>query len=195
MQQYGLEGFAAPVAEEALFFAALPSLEASRLAYALGTTLKDRYSLKGHPMPQDRQHVTFQKIGEFPGAIPGSVIDKARTAAARIQVRAFTLSFDEVMNFGNPSDPAVALFGGNSAEVVQSLWEAMRQSLARENLPSPLKLATPHMTLLYGSSKIERQSVAAIEWQVTELVLIKSLLGQSRHEHLGRWPLIAQDKF
>lgn len=139
-----------------------------------------------------RQHVTLQKLGEFSGVIPGGLVKGAMAAAARLEVAAFTLMFDEVMNFGNPADPAIALAGGNGAEAIQPLWEAIRHSLAREFLQSHPRLGAPHMTLIYGSSKIERQPVEPIQWQVAELVLIKSLIGKSQHEYVGRWPLIAQ---
>ena len=139
-----------------------------------------------------RQHVTLHKFGEFSGVIPAGLIRQAIAAGARLETAAFAVIFDEIMNFGNSVDPAVVLAGGNGAEAIQPLWEALRHSLASEFLQSQPKLGTPHMTLIYGSSKVERQPVKPIQWQVNELVLIKSLIGKSQHEYVGRWPLTAQ---
>ncbi len=187
--QAELDGFESQKPDQALFFALLPSAQASRTAYALATGIQEKYSLSGHLMPMARQHVTLQKLGEFAGVIRPGLIASALAAGARIDEPAFELVFDEVMNFGSPADPAVVLAGGNSAEAIQPLWESLRQSLAREGLSSPPRLAAPHLTLIYGSSKIEREPVKQVDWQVGELVLIKSLIGHGHHEHLGRWPL------
>ena len=47
----------------------------------------------------------------------------------------------------------------------------------------------PHVTLLYDDGHVPPQTSLPIGWTVDELVLIHSLVGQSRHIVLGRWPL------
>lgn len=143
-------------------------------------------------MDASRLHVTLQKLGEFVGAVPPSLVASAIEAAARIRVQAFDLMFDEVLNLGNPADPVVALAGGNAQQAVAPLWEALRLSLARVGLKSPAALAMPHMTLIYGSSPLPRQAVAPLQWPVRELVLVESLIGRGQHRYLGRWPLLAE---
>ena len=46
---------------------------------------------------------------------------------------------------------------------------------------------TPHVTLLYAEQGVADQSIEPVTWMVTELILVRSVLGQSRHFHLGRW--------
>ncbi len=191
-QQSGLDGFESPEPQHALFFALLPVPSAAIAAFSLADGLKRSHGLKGEPMDASRLHVTLHKLGEFVGAVPDELVIRARQAAARIQVQPFELMFNELLNLGNPADPVVALAGGNSAQVVAPLWQALRLALAGVGIKSPAMLATPHMTLIYGSSGLERQVVSAIQWDVAELVLVHSLIGHGTHRHLGRWPLMGQ---
>lgn len=161
-------------------------------AHALAWGLKQRDGLKGEPMDTSRLHVTLQKLGEFVGAAPPSLVASAIEAAARIEVQAFDVMFDEVLNLGNPADPVVALSGGNAQQAIAPLWEALRLSLARTGLKSAATLALPHMTLIYGSSPLQRQPVPPLQWPVRELVLVESLIGRGQHRHLGRWPLAVE---
>jgi 2'-5' RNA ligase len=48
---------------------------------------------------------------------------------------------------------------------------------------------TPHVTLLYDGMSVAEQPVDPISWTVGEFVLVHSLLGQTRHIILDRWPL------
>jgi RNA 2',3'-cyclic 3'-phosphodiesterase len=75
----------------------------------------------------------------------------------------------------------------------QSLCSALEQSgvFRRTHLPY-----TPHVTLLYDRSEGRarrrlEQKVEPVGWTVREFVLVHSLLGQTRHVALRRWPLVA----
>jgi 2'-5' RNA ligase len=48
---------------------------------------------------------------------------------------------------------------------------------------------TPHVTLLYDDHLVSEQTVESVSWTVREFVLVHSLLGQTQHIPLGRWPL------
>jgi 2'-5' RNA ligase len=187
--QAGFDGFESPEPDHALFYAVLPPKPLGMDAYALARHLKQFHRLTGEPMDPSRLHITLQKLGEFVGPPPVSLVAGATEAAARIEVQAFDLVFDEVLNLGNPADPVVALSGGNAPQTVAPLWEALRLSLARVGLKTPANLSMPHMTLIYGSSTLQRQPVSPLQWRVQELVLVESLIGRSQHRHLGRWPL------
>jgi 2'-5' RNA ligase len=54
---------------------------------------------------------------------------------------------------------------------------------------TPLKRFTPHMTLLYDHRSIDMRPVEPVRWKVREFVLIRSLVGQHKHDCLGRWEL------
>jgi len=48
---------------------------------------------------------------------------------------------------------------------------------------------TPHVTLLYDGRVVTERLVEPIRWTVREFVLVRSLLGKTRHIVIGRWPL------
>jgi RNA 2',3'-cyclic 3'-phosphodiesterase len=56
-------------------------------------------------------------------------------------------------------------------------------------LSVPRGISTPHSTLLYGRGEVDRL-IEPVSWQVDELVLIRSLVGRSKHEVVGQWPLL-----
>jgi len=45
----------------------------------------------------------------------------------------------------------------------------------------------PHMTLGNGGGDVDETLAAPVRWAAQELVLIRSLWGRGKHEHLGRW--------
>jgi RNA 2',3'-cyclic 3'-phosphodiesterase len=47
----------------------------------------------------------------------------------------------------------------------------------------------PHVTLLRDDTYITSRPVAPVSWTVGELMLVDSLVGQSRYVVHGRWPL------
>lgn len=48
---------------------------------------------------------------------------------------------------------------------------------------------TPHVTLLYDDRSVAEQAVETICWTAREFVLVHSLIGQTLHVPLARWPL------
>jgi 2'-5' RNA ligase len=49
----------------------------------------------------------------------------------------------------------------------------------------------PHVTLGYQPESV-RNPIKAIVWQAREFVPIYSLVGETRHIVLGRWPFVEQ---
>lgn len=50
----------------------------------------------------------------------------------------------------------------------------------------------PHLSLGYGNAPSRSLTVPPIGWQADELLLIKSIHGEGRHEPLAAFPLIAR---
>ena len=48
---------------------------------------------------------------------------------------------------------------------------------------------TPHVTLLYDDRAVAEQAITPIRWTAGEFVLVRSLIGQTLHIPLARWPL------
>lgn len=47
----------------------------------------------------------------------------------------------------------------------------------------------PHMTLFHNAPQLGSQPIDPLGWRVSQLVLIRSHHGSSRHEEIARWPL------
>ena len=75
---------------------------------------------------------------------------------------------------------------------LRALYRSIAEGMAAAR--APLRGGTgfsPHMTLFYqGGSPIDRR-VEPFEWLTEELLLVRSLVGLTRHEVLRRWPLAA----
>jgi 2'-5' RNA ligase len=66
----------------------------------------------------------------------------------------------------------------------------MLQELLADRLGRRMKRDfNPHLTFLYGDQAIPEIAIAPVSWIVRELVLVRSLHGQSRHLVPGRFPL------
>lgn len=90
---------------------------------------------------------------------------------------------------------------GNRGAVIRSIGSQNEISLLYQKLPPLLRrldlaalhrkngLSTPHITLSYkgGPAQI---LVVPFEWIPTELCLVESWVGCTRHEILRRWPLL-----
>lgn len=60
------------------------------------------------------------------------------------------------------------------------------------NVTSPkvfAKLPKPHLTLRYDQLPAATETIPALSWTASELVLVESHVGASHHEIRGRWPL------
>jgi len=54
--------------------------------------------------------------------------------------------------------------------------------------PRPNWRFSPHVTLLHGRQEVD-QGIVPIGWEVEELFLLDSIVGERRHEIIARWPL------
>ena len=179
---------------ESLFFALMPPADVAAQALALAQSLLAGHGLQGRALAAERLHVTLQYLGDFPG-IPPSLLARAGQAAAQLSLPSFELRLDKVGSFGGHRDRRPCVATGQAAGIsgVLGLHAALgqallRQGLLRHGLPGGARF-TPHMTLFYDRQSLPETTIAPLQWQVEDLVLIRSLLGQGRYEVEGRWPL------
>jgi 2'-5' RNA ligase len=68
--------------------------------------------------------------------------------------------------------------------------KTMYLAMCRVGLQGPRANAkfAPHVTLMYDDQGISEQAVEPVSWTAHDFVLVHSLLGQTKHVHLGRWP-------
>ncbi len=72
-----------------------------------------------------------------------------------------------------------------------ALYSAIHQALADALIVGRREpIIKPHVTMLRDRRATPTEFITPVRWWVREFVLIDSLYGESRHEILGRWPLI-----
>jgi 2'-5' RNA ligase len=119
------------------------------------------------------------------------VIALAGEAARAVAVLQFTITPDRVTPFGRSGKGLLVLEGGDGVAALGELHRVLAEAMAKAGLRVKAKSYTPHLTLLYDRGSVLPQAVETITWTVREFVLVRSLIGQSKHLPLGRWPLLS----
>jgi len=190
-EQSSLAGFdPAPHPTDRLFFAIFPTVVAAARIAELAQHLRGELGLKGRPLAVDRFHVTLDHLGDFVG-LPKSIVKMACTVAATIAAPPFEIVFDRVESFGRGRANLPFVLRGNEGVVaLMAFRQTLVAALAKAGLGSGAKSTyTPHVTLLYDKSRVPEHAVETVAWTAREFVLVRSLLGRTRHVVLGRWPL------
>lgn len=189
--QMALAGFAPQARTDRLFFALFPDREtASRIA-GLAADLRARHGLSGRLIPCERLHVTLHFLGDHPGLDP-ALLDAARAAAARVEMAAFDIAFDQVGSFGGQrrDKPCVLRMTDGDAPV-HELWRRLGGSLRREGLGRLLEQRsfTPHLTVLYDRQAVPLQAAGPVGWRVRDFRLVHSTVGRPAYRCIGGWKL------
>lgn len=173
-----------------LFFALIPPADTAERAFRLACDLHRQHDLPVMPRPRPLLHMTLCGIGEI-DRLPEGIIPLVQRAAESLGAAAFRMRLDRVLTFRQRQHPLV-LAGEEGNDAFRMLH--IRLGLALRN--SGLKVAIqrslqPHMTLVYGRKPLTEVRLATpIELRATDFVLVRSHHGESRHDHLGRWPLL-----
>jgi len=190
-EQASLEGFGpAPEATDRLFLAVFPDEAAAVQIAQLAPRLRAQFGLTGKPLLKDRFHVTLHHLGDHAGLrhdIVAAVAEMARAVA----VPAFEVTFDRVSSFSRrPKNRPFVLRGDEGVALLVAFQQAIGAAMKRTTLARWAEAGfTPHVTLLYDDRAVQEQAVEPVSWMVREFVLVHSLIGQTRHIVLGRWPL------
>lgn len=139
-------------------------------------------------------HLTVLGV-EHAAAIDPWLVDHLRHAMAGFHFAPFTLVFDRLQTFRTSADRhdrrdfPIVLATETRDEAMNAFANALRQRLfpARRGRVA----VTPHVTLAYGPGFAEDRLLASpVRWTVTDITLIDSHVGLTRHVPLGRWPLV-----
>jgi 2'-5' RNA ligase len=167
-----------------LFLAALPDAETAERIAALGRRLRIGHDLIGKLVRPEHFHVTLHHVGNDVVSPPTALIDDVMARLADLSMPAFRVTFDRVGSFKNG---ALVLRGDQSQIGLEVLQQRVSDALdARPHAARPF---TPHVTLLRDKHLVEEHDVEPIDWKVTEVVLVHSLLGSTTHRHVARLPL------
>lgn len=192
-EQSSLPGFDALPQQptDRLFFAIFPDANASARIAALALQLRGEHELRGRPLARERFHVTLHHLGDYVGVPPDVVAMADKAAAAVTTMAPFEVAFDRAASFSSaPRNRPFVLRGGDGVAALTEFQQALGIAMKKAGLGRWAKPAyTPHVTLLYDDRCVVEQAVEPINWTAREFVLVHSLLGQTRHVALLRWPL------
>jgi 2'-5' RNA ligase len=166
-----------------LFLAIVPPAEVAERIGRLTRHLKIGHGLAGKPLRAEHLHVTLCHLVDGVG-VPADVVAMATERASATAMPSFKVGFDRVGSFRNG---AFVLHGDESLIGLEILQQRLSDSL--DGRPRQARGFTPHMTLLRDAHRVPDHDIEPIEWQVTDVVLVHSLLGRTTHRHLARIPL------
>lgn len=177
-----------PGATDRLFFALRPDAAAAAQADAIAQQLVQQHGLHGKPLGVARYHVTLAFLGDHAG-LADDLLDQATAVGDALAQPAFDVVLDEVRSFARGQGVPLVLCGrGAGVAGLERLAEGLRAGLEPFGL-AERRTYRAHLTLLRDVRALAPQAVPPLAWRATEFVLVRSLIGQARHEVLRRWPL------
>jgi len=168
----------------------LPEAQAGEASQVLDQS-RVTEGLRGNPIRSDRLHITVIHVGDYANALPGSVVEAVRSAAAAVAVPAFDITLDRASSFsGAPGRYPHVLLGDTGVEALKAFRAELLTSVVRHGVkPLSRQDFNPHITLSYADRRVPERPIRPISWRPEEFVLIHSEVGRSVYHTLGRWPL------
>ena len=180
----------APVRKtDRLFFALFPDAGTAGHIAALAGELRDRHGLRGQPLARERFHITLTHLGDYEG-LPRDLVAKAAEAGRRVAAPPVQARFDRAGSFaGRARNNPFVLLSGERETPVTAFQRVLGEAMKATGLGHKAGPYSPHVTLLYDDAVIADHAIDPVSWTAGEFVLVHSLLGQTRHVILDRWPL------
>jgi len=158
-----------------------PDTAATGRIAALMDTLQRAVDLPQHQVAPDRFHISLHNLGKH-AATPPELIARGKSIADGLRIAPFDVTLDRVLSFqGRETDPLVLADAGGETPL-KALWTLLGDAIREFALGNPARAGfRPHVTLMHPRARILE----------TRIDPVKSLVGQGRHIHLGRWALNA----
>lgn len=182
-------GFPPSVGTEIYFFAVRPDDNAAIAIMEAARVCSAYHGLSGRRYGADRLHVSLVAVESARG-VSNDEVAAAMRAAAKVRTAPFEVAFDRVCTFsGRATSPIVLRCGAGASELVE-LRMALRLEFVKSGLwPGPPGFE-PHVTMLWDRRRVPETSLPQpIHWTVESFVLVKSLVGRSRHIDVCEWRL------
>jgi 2'-5' RNA ligase len=188
-EQFGLPGFdelppppPPPPQHLGLFFAVRPTPQVAERIIELATRLRSEHGLGGKLLAPERLHVTLRAMVD-----DEAHVELAMRAAAGLVHGGFGVAFDRAMSF--PGSGAFVLRSSDNLPALDAFRRRLNLAMGDTEAQAS-RSATPHLTLLYDRRHvIAEHAIEPIGWHAAGFALVRSHVGQGRHETLGTWPL------
>lgn len=171
-----------------LFFAICPPATVEPEAASIADDYREAFSLSGKPR-LTTLHVTITCVGEYK-QLREDIVFAARQAGATAESAPIAIDFDHIMSFRHSQ--ALILYGKGGLAALTRLH--VQLGVGMHNLGLPHNISRdfmPHMTLLYDRKIVPTAALnRPVSWTASEFLLIESLLGETEHRIVDRWPLL-----
>jgi RNA 2',3'-cyclic 3'-phosphodiesterase len=176
------------------FFALKPDDKATVEMARICERFRKSHRLIGSPVEADEFQLALVDVGR-PERLQQSLESALVAAAETVSVKGFEVSLDSAVRLSAAKDgnfPFVLCADNTSSGWAMKLRVAIAEAQRRFGLQVlGASNYLPHVTLLRGNAiDTVEESIPPIRWNAHEFVLIRSFFGQSRHEVIGRWPLV-----
>ena len=163
----------------------------------LARLLKSVHQSYAEPIKPGNLHVSIFYVDAWRGAAPDDLLVRAKAAGAAVRAAPFQIAFNQTGTFAKPGVTKVkscpfVLFGERDAGPALTLRRAVGAAMRQHGLAyavKEVKAFAPHVTLWWDEEVLDAQPVAPVAWTAREIVLIDSIQGEGKHNHLARWPL------
>lgn len=165
-----------------LFFAIRPPEDA--VPYLVE---EQRLFRPGHAVLPQHLHLTTVIVNDY-RLFPTAIVAGMLAVGNKVIADQFPIVLDQVVASGR----SVAMVPSEPLRGFHAFQQCVATGMARAGLRErDGRRPRAHLTLLYWHGAPLRQPTIPLSWMATEFVLIHSLLGETRHEVLARWPLRA----
>lgn len=163
-----------------LFFAVRPPLEVVPEIAAL----RDGFGQAKGPVTDEHLHLTTWLFPDSQN-IAADQAERAKAAIAALPLVRFRVALDRMVGSGShvvmlPSEP-LAGFVAFQGRLDAALRAAGLSA-------GPGWRFNPHVTLLYGRHAAD-EWITPISWEVEQIFLLDSVVGERRHDVIACWPL------
>lgn len=146
---------------------------------------RDSFLFGGRPVDDERLHLTLFMLGDFERP-PAGLLGRVEQALAGVPLPACRIVLD-LLTGGTGT---ALLAPTEKLRGLCRLQAELAAALAQNEIsPAPWWRFSPHVTLLYDHNYAGRCPVDPVSWTAEEVVLVESLVGQSKHLVRAAWPL------
>ena len=171
-------------ATDRLFFAILPDGDARRRIVDRMERLRRAHGLTGRALQPEHLHVTLFHVGDSTEAPTAGAVEAITDRAKAVIMPTFKVAFDRAMSFRNG---ALVLASDEGTIGLDILQQRLTDAFLRR--PSPARAYTPHVTMLRDPKIVPEEEIEPVSWTASEMVLVHSELGRTRHNHVAHIPL------
>jgi 2'-5' RNA ligase len=167
-----------------LFWAILPDDDARRRIVERTARLRATHGLTGRALLPEHLHVTLFHVGDSAEAPTDGAIEAVTDRARSVVMPKFKVVFDRAMSFRHG---AFVLASDEGTIGLDVLHQRLTDAFLRR--PAPARAYTPHVTMLRDARIVPEEDIEPISWTASEMVLVHSELGRTRHNRVARVPL------